>query len=79
VGSSSTYEAPNATGFYPTQSRRLGDLILLTCGSKNGPREASGDGAAQPVFNGGGSSFRWHSSSKDCSGGDGVGGGSSSK
>jgi hypothetical protein len=45
-------------GFNPTQSRRLGDLVLLTCGGENGPLEASVDGAAWMIFNGGESSFQ---------------------
>jgi hypothetical protein len=45
-------------GFKPTRSRRLGHLILFTCGGENNPREASGDGVAQSIFNGGGSSFQ---------------------
>jgi hypothetical protein len=66
-------------GFKPTRSRRLGHLILLTCGGENNPREASGDGVARSIFNGGGSSFQQCSSFGDCSDGGGVGRGSSSK
>jgi hypothetical protein len=76
-GLSAAYEAPNTTGFDPTWSRRLGDLILLTCGDEISPRRASDDGAAQPVFNDGESSFRRWSGSKGCSDGGGAGRGSS--
>jgi hypothetical protein len=52
---------------------------LLSFSDGIGPWRASGNGAAWPVFNGNRSSFRWCSGCKDCSNGDDVGGGSSSK
>jgi hypothetical protein len=52
---------------------------LQTCSGENGPREASDGEAARAVFNDGGDGVRPRFDSKDFSGGDGVGRGSSSK
>jgi hypothetical protein len=79
VSSSSSYGAQNSMKFDPTWSRRQGGLVLQTCCSGDGPREASDGEAAQAAFNGGEDDVWRCSSSKDFSGGGGVGGGSSSK
>jgi hypothetical protein len=52
---------------------------FLTYRGENGPWETDDGEAAQAVFNGGGDGVRQCSGSKDSSGDDGVGGGSSSK
>jgi hypothetical protein len=78
-GSSSAHEAPIAAAFLPTQSRILGDSILLTFGDGIGPRRASSNDAARSVFNSGGGFFWRCFSSMGYFGSDGVGGGSSSK
>jgi hypothetical protein len=52
---------------------------LRTYRGENGPQEASDREASQAVFNSGGDGVRRRFGSKDSSGGDGVGGGSSSK
>jgi hypothetical protein len=52
---------------------------LRTYRGENGPREAGDGEVARAVFHGGGDGVRQRSVSMDSSGGDGVGGGSSSK
>jgi hypothetical protein len=78
-GSTMLYSASKSNPFLPTRSRQRKEPILLTCGGENGPRRAGGDGVVWPDFNSGESSFRQCSGSKNHSGGDGVGEGSSSK
>jgi hypothetical protein len=78
-GSTVLYSAPKSNPFLPTRSRQRKEPILLTCGSKNGSWRAGSDGAVRSDFNGSESSFRRCSGSKNHSGSDGVGGGSSSK
>jgi hypothetical protein len=51
---------------------------LRTYHGENGPREAGDGEVARAVFNGGGDGVLRRSGSKDSSGSDGVGGGSSS-
>jgi hypothetical protein len=65
--------------FHPTRSRRQGEPVLRTYCGENGPRKAGDGEAAQAVFNGGGDGVRWRSVSRDSSGSDGVGRGSSTK
>jgi hypothetical protein len=68
-GSTMLYNAPKSNLFLPTRSRQRKEPILLTCG----------DGLVRLDFNGSESSFWRCSGSKNHSGGDGAGGGSSSK
>jgi hypothetical protein len=79
ASSNSSHGVQNDVRFLPTRSRLWEELVLRTYHGENGPREASDGEAAWVVFNDGGDGVRWRSGSKDCSGGDGVGGGSSSK
>jgi hypothetical protein len=62
----------------PTRSKSRHAFFLQIYGSGSGPLEASDDGVALAIFNDDGGGVQWHSGSKDSSGGDGVGGGSSS-
>jgi hypothetical protein len=79
VSSSASYGAWNEARFLPTWSRLWEELVLWTYHGENGPWEAGDGEAAWAVFNSGADGVRRRSVSKDSSGNDGVGGGSSSK
>jgi hypothetical protein len=79
VSSNLSYGAWNEARFLPLRSTLWEELILWTYRGENRPREASDGEAARAAFNGSGGGVQWCSSSKDPTGGDGVGGGSSSK
>jgi hypothetical protein len=72
-GSSSAYEAPNATTIFHTRSRWLRDSVLLTFGDGINTREDGGIGAVQPDIDTGGGDFRWSSVFGSCSGSGGRG------
>jgi hypothetical protein len=79
ASSISSYGARNNARFLPTWSRLWEELVLWTYRSENRPREAGDGEASRAVFNDGGDGVQRCSISKDSSGGDGVGGGSSKR
>jgi hypothetical protein len=79
ASSSTSYGAWNEAMFLPTRSRLWEELVLRTYHGENRPHEAGDGEAARAVFNSGWDGVRRCSGSKDSSGGNDVGGGSSSK